>query len=199
MTRSSILILSTTSTIMAAMIYAWWPNLAVALALEDSPFAWLQSGLLVACATVAGIRALIDAPGQSSANIRARFPWALLSLLLVLAALDERFMFHERIQEFLLFGLLRGDPALRPWTQALMLIYALAGIGVTLWLRRAMAEPAWRWCRAAVVLGIAAVALDVAFDSLTIQILEELVEAAAETLFLCGLFMEVDTRAYRQS
>lgn len=199
MTRSTILILSISSAILATIVYAWWPNLVVALALEDSPFAWLQSSLLVASASAAGIRALLSFPAGSSQMSRAPLPWAMLSLLLVFAALDERFMLHERIQEFLFFEILRGEPASRRWTQTLMVVYSLAGIGAFLWLRQAMVKPAWRWCRAGIVLGMAAIALDVVIDSVTVQIFEELLETTAETLFLSGLFREAGTLACRRS
>lgn len=199
MPRSSIFILFISLAITAGIIYVWRPNLAVALALEESPIAWLQSSLLVACACAAGFRAMLAPAGEPAKNPRAPLPWVVFSLLLIVAALDERFMLHERVQEFILFEVLDGDPALKRLTQVVTLAYALAGVGVMLWLRKAMAAPAWRWCRAGIAVGIAAVVMDVAFDSITLQIFEELLEVVALTLFLCGLFREAGTRACRRN
>ena len=199
MARSSVLILFISTAIATGIVYVWWPNLAVALALEESPVAWLQSSLLVAGACAAGFRAMLAQPAEPAKKIHGPLPWVVFSLLLVLAALDERFMFHERVQEFILFEILGGDPALKRLTQAVILVYAVVGLGAMLWLRSAMTAPAWRWCRAGIAMGFAAVAMDVAFDSVTWQILEEFLEVAAETLFLCGLFREAGTLACRRS
>jgi len=199
MTRSSILILSISTAITAGIVYAWSPHLAQALALEESPIAWLQSSLLVACACAAGFRAMMTPPAEAVQKLRGPLPWAALALLLVLAALDERFMFHERVQDFILFELLGGDPSLKRLSQAAILAYAVAGVGVVLWLRQAMSAPAWRWCRAGIAVGFAGIAMDATFDSVSVQVFEELLEAGAETLFLCGLFMEASTQGYRRS
>lgn len=199
MMRSSVVIIFISTAIATGIVYMWWPHLAVAVALEDSPVAWLQSSLLVACACAAGFRAMVALPAEPAKHLRGPLPWVLLALLLILAALDERFMLHERIQEFILFEIFDGNPALKRLTQAVMLVYAVAGLAVILWLRGAMTAPAWRWCRAGIAVGFAAIAMDLAFDSVTLQVFEELLEVAAVTLFLCGLFREVDTQACQRS
>jgi len=179
--------------ILASLVFAWWPDVDLALALEDSPFAWLQSSLLVACGCVLAMRALVsDRPEQMAQRARQQTTWGVLALLLILAALDERFMGHERIQEFLFFDVLHGEPALKHWSQALTAIYGMVGIAALMWMRHTMFASAWRWCRAGVAIGLAAIALDIAVDSVNVQIIEEILEATAETLFLCGLFMEVN-------
>lgn len=199
MTRSCVLIFFISAVIAAGVVYAWWPNLAVALALEDSPVAWLQSSLLVACACAAGFRAMLVPTTEPVNKPRGSLPWVMLSFSLILAALDERFMFHERVQELILFEVLDGNSTFRRLTQMAILVYALVGVGVMLWLRKVMTVPAWRWCGSGIVVGFAAVAMDVAFDSVTLQIFEELLEVVAVTLFLCGLFREAGTQACRRS
>lgn len=184
MPRSSAVILSLSLAVLGAIVWSWWPDVAAALALENSPFAWLQSSLLVACASVAGVLVLHREPAEG------RWLWLLLSLLLVVAALDERFMGHERLQEHVFYGLLDGNPALRWMPSLLMLFVAGAGLALLLALRRHMSPETWCWCRMGLGLGLVAIVLDVTVDSVSVQILEELLEALAEALFLCGLFRE---------
>lgn len=199
MIRSCVLIFFISMAITAAIVYVWWPNLAVALALEESPIAWLQSSLLVACACAAGFRAIIATPSEATRKFSGSLPWVVLSLLLILAALDERFMLHERIQDFILFEFFDNNLEFKRLTQTVILGYALVGLGVVFWLRGSMTAPAWRWGRAGIAVGFASIGMDVAFDSVALQGLEELLEVVAVTLFLCSLFMEAGTLACRRN
>jgi hypothetical protein len=199
LSRGRILILSVSVLILSGIVYALWPNIIVATSLEQSPLAWLQSSLLVACASATGLRALFDASPKPSRDDRAQQAWLILSLLLIVAALDERFMFHERVQELLFYDFLNGNPKLKHWTQMLTVAYTFAGIGAYFWLRRALVWQAWRWCRAGIALGLLAISIDIVVDSLTVQVIEELLEAMAETLLLCSLFTEVGTLASRRN
>ncbi len=181
MTRASACILSLTFAVLAGIVWAWWPDLAMALALEQSPLAWLQSTLLIACACAAGMRAMAGT-GQTR--------WCTLALLLVLAALDERFMLHEQLQEFIVYRWFDGAPQGGRWAAALTLLYGAVGLMAIAWLRASVSRPAWRWVLAALSVGLSAIGFDVAFDSVTMQVYEEVLEVSAEALLLCGLFRE---------
>jgi len=96
-------VLALLALLMAAMAAAYWPWLEQAWATEQAPLAWLQSSLLWSAATLALLLALAE-PG-------AGHGWALVSALLLAAALDERFMGHEWLKDWLLFHAFDGDPA----------------------------------------------------------------------------------------
>jgi hypothetical protein len=176
----------------AGVAAAWWPDLGLAFATEQAPLAWLQASLLVACACAAGLRAAL------AATPRDGWGWSVLALALVAAALDERFMGHERAQDWLLDQLPATLAGAERWVQGLALVHALAGVLLLVWLRRAAAPEAWRWCRAGIVVGLGAIALDLAVDAIAPQVFEELLETLAETLFLCGLFTEARRQASRR-
>lgn len=198
MDRTSWVIGLTTGAVLTGMVVAWWPDVTFALALENSPLAWLQSSLLVAAASVAGVRALVAAAQGAAAPEGRPWRWGVIALLLLGAALDERFMGHERIQEWVFYDLLNGQPAFHQVPQTLTALYGLVGLWVLGWMRRVMDPSAWRACRAAVVLGLLAILLDLTFDTVRIQLFEELLETAAETAFLCGLFREVGSSVCRR-
>ena len=185
---ANLAICSIVAAIVAGICCAWWPDMGLALAAELAPLAWLQACLLVACAVSAGQRAAL-ADGRESTG------WTVLALLLVAAALDERFMGHERLQDWLAAGVAAGLPP--RLVQGVTAGYGVAGIVLLAWLRRAATPDAWVWCRAAIVVGLVAIGFDLAFDAIGPQIVEELLEALAETLMLCGLFTEVRMRANR--
>ncbi len=173
-----------------AICYFWWPHLGLGLAAELAPLAWLQACLLVSCAVAAGFRSALDV-GHNAVR------WAVLALLFVGAALDERFMGHERIQDWLADGVAAGWPGGMRLVQGVTVVYAIAGFALLTWLRRTVSLSARPWCRAGILVGIVAIAMDLAFDAIGPQIVEELLEAVAETLMLCGLFTEARMRAHR--
>lgn len=187
---SNVSICAIFTAIVSAICYFWWPHLGLGLAAEHAPLAWLQASLLVACAVVAGLRSALDT-GRSAVC------WAVLAMLLTAAALDERFMGHERIQDWLAEGVAAGWPGGERLVQGVTAVYAIGGFALLAWLRYTVSEPAWLWCRAAILVGTVAIGLDLAFDAIGPQIFEELLEAVAETLMLCGLFTEVRMRAIR--
>lgn len=178
--------------VLAGIVFGSWPDLAFSLALENSPLAWQQSSLLIASATVASLIAT-----ATSTNYRDQGIWIITAGLLVLAALDERFMGHERIQEFLFFECLGGNPVWQTWTDGITVAYGIAGLAILTKLWKTLCPEARKLCIVGLLIGLAAIALDVAFDSIAIQMIEESLEVLAETSFLCGLFREVDKRVSR--
>jgi hypothetical protein len=109
---------------------------------------------------------------------------------LLLAALDERFMFHEQMQDYLFYTVADAAPAARPWIHALLALYACAGLALLFFLRKLASRAAWRWFWPAIACGLAAIALDIRYDTIKMQLYEELLETLSSTLFLCGLFRE---------
>lgn len=171
------------------VVVAGWPDLVFALALEHSPLAWFQTMLLVACATAAALCATVQGTGQGSG-------WTGVSLLLLAAALDDRFMGHEAVQAAMAVrgG---GSPAVVRTSQLLTLLYIPVGAGAVLWLRRVMDPRAWRWCTGALGVGVVALAMDAAFTAAGPQVIEETLEYVAESLMLTSLLSEAHIRANR--
>lgn len=179
MTRLQAGLLATGAALYAGVVVAGWPDLVFALALEHSPLAALQFALLAACATAAALA------GATS----GRRGWAVIALLLLAAALDERFMGHEFVQA-------RLAPVVGPrLAQGLTLLYLPIGAAAVAWLWRVMAPAARRWCAAALAVGALALAMDAAFTAAGPQALEETLEYAAEWLMLNGLVTEARIRA----
>ncbi|MDR3157741.1 MAG: hypothetical protein LBU11_01760 [Zoogloeaceae bacterium] len=166
---------------------AWRPDLLFAFAAEDAPLAWQQGMLLVACASMSGLLAQNAARADTG---RARWFWGALALCLFFAALDERFMFHEQMQDFLFYTVADAAPAARSWIHALLAVYACAGLVLLFFLKRMASRAAWRWFWPAIACGLAAIALDIRYDDIGMQLYEELLETLSSTLFLCGLFRE---------
>ncbi|MDR2112003.1 MAG: hypothetical protein LBQ62_02705 [Candidatus Accumulibacter sp.] len=181
------LVLGLSGAVAAGIGVAWHPDLLFAFATEDAPLAWQQGMLLVASASVCGLRA------QGAAQKRqgsASWFWGVLALCLLLAALDERFMFHEQMQDYLFYTVADAAPAARPWIHALLALYAGVGLALLFFLRRLASRAAWRWFWPAITSGLAAIALDIRYDTIGMQLYEELLETLSSTLFLCGLFRE---------
>lgn len=171
--------------------WRWWPHWGLAFAAEDAPLAWWQAALLVANATAAAALATVLA--ACGARRAAVLAWALLAVGLVCAALDERFMAHEAVQDWLEFDLGVSRQAAR----GVILVYALGGLVLlrTVWTQGSVALR--RWTAAALLAGFSAIALDLAFDTIAMQVVEEWLEALAETLLLAGLFSELGSAASR--
>jgi hypothetical protein len=186
---SALLVLAISFSVVAWMGWRWWPHWGLAFAVEDAPLGWWQTVLLGANATAAGALACVHAAVGSRASAARR--WTLLAIAMVFATLDERFMAHEAVQDWLQFDL--GLP--RAWAQGVILVYGLGGLMLlrTVWLESSAALR--RWTVAALLGGGAAIALDLAFDSIAMQIVEEGLEALAETLLLAGLFSELGSAA----
>jgi hypothetical protein len=173
----------------AGVVVSGWPDLVFAVALEDSPLAWMQAAALVACATVAASCAATE-------QGRTAHGWSLIALALLAAALDERFMGHERVQAGITH-LLGGSAAAKRASQLLLVSYIPVGMFCVRWLHREMDRRAWRWCGWALAVGTAALAMDVAFVTASPAVIEETLEFVAEALMLTGLLSELHIRASR--
>lgn len=185
----ALLTLTLSAGVIGWMGWRWWPHWGLAFATEDAPLAWWQAALLIANASVAGALATVHgAVGSRRSAVRG---WTLMALALVAAALDERFMAHEAVQDWLQYDL----GVARRWAQGVILAYAVGGAVL---LRLVWAESGTalrRWTLAALLAGGGAIALDLAFDTIAMQIVEEWLEALAETLLLAGLFTELGSAA----
>ncbi|WP_124541702.1 hypothetical protein [Piscinibacter terrae] len=169
--------------IFVAIIWLNWPWLEQAVAVEEAPTAWLQSSMLWSCASLALLLATVE---------RSRPPgWSLVAVGLAGAALDERFMGHERLKDWILFRFYGGNvEAMGRVGDLPILVYGLGGVLVLAWLLRSPAAPRFagmRWMVAAVLAGFVALGLDLASNDLFVQVFEEGFELLAETLFACAL------------
>jgi hypothetical protein len=169
--------------IFMAIIWLHWPWLEQAVAVEEAPTAWLQSSMLWSCASLALLLATVEP---------ARLPgWSLIAVGLAAAALDERFMGHERLKDWILFRFYGGNlEAMGRVGDLPILVYGLGGLLVLAWLIRSPARPRFaglRWMVAAVLAGFVALGLDLAGNDLFVQVFEEGFELLAETLFACAL------------
>lgn len=168
---------------LSLLIWIAWTGGEEALALEHSHLAWLQSMMLIACAVTSANIAMLHRKHQLF--------WYILSSLLLFCALDERFMWHEHIQEYIYFQYLEPSAISIRWIQATTLVYAIGGVIVLTKLKLVSHLSTFRWLGTSVLIGCAAVVLDVLFDSLRIQAYEEILEYVAEVLFLNGLINEL--------
>jgi hypothetical protein len=66
--------------------------------------------------------------------------------------------------------------------------YVCAGVVLLFFLKKMASRAAWRWFWPAIACGLAAIALDIRYDDIGMQLYEELLETLSSTLFLCGLF-----------
>jgi hypothetical protein len=179
-------VLAISLAVVAGIGWAWFPDWLFAFATENAPLAWWQAGLLLAASGASALRgqgALTrDEPGAAF--------WFILAAGLLLAALDERFMFHEQVQDFMFYTLADAAPAARRWVQATSAIYALAGLVLLAYLWKRVGSAPRRWFCAAVLCGLMAITLDIAWDNIRMQMIEEWLETLASTLFLSGLLRE---------
>lgn len=167
-------------TFFAVIAWVYDPWLEQAVAVEGAPAAWLQSSLLCASALLTLLLSCVDPP--------RRVGWRLLAGVLLCAALDERFMGHERLQDWLHWQL-ADAPWLARWAGYVPIAaYALGGVIAVGWLWRALGPGLpRRQIVAALAVGCAAIALDLLTTRLDWQIVEEALEALAETLWLTAL------------
>jgi hypothetical protein len=177
-------VFTTVATILGWIVWRHYPFIERALAFEDSPIAWVSSSVLIACAT------LSFAIVQQRAHPRQdQLAWIFLTLLLLLAALDERFQLHETFKSWLLFHHYHGDVKQMQFMGDLpMAGYPAAGMFFIYWFGKRVASPGM--FAAAIVVGAVAVGMDIATENIRLQMLEEVLEVLAETLFLCGLLIE---------
>lgn len=182
-------IIAIVGAMLAGIVWLEYPYLARAIAFEDSPIAWLQTSTLVASATMCLPLATVDAKSGRGGN-----GWYLIAGLLLVAAIDERFMLHETTARWMLRHLFDGDVTRMGRLGSVPMIgYPIIGVLVFAWIWRAARCARW-WILAAILVGATAVTLDIATDAMTEQIIEELCELLAETLFLCALVIAFRNR-----
>lgn len=187
----AVAVLGVSWSVVAWIGWRWWPHWGLAFAAEDAPLAWWQAALLVANTTAAGALAAVHgALGQRRSVVAW---WVALALGMVCAALDERFMAHEAVQDWLEFDL----GVSRTLARGAILVYAVGGLVLLrrVWMQGSTALR--RWAAAALLAGSGAIALDLAFDTIAMQVVEEGLETLAETLLLAGLFSELGSAASR--
>jgi hypothetical protein len=169
-----------------AVAVAAGPYAVQELMRERSPIAWLSAMLLAASSAMA----LVLAMGSR----RAGAGFSGLSAALAVAAMDERFMFHERLKHQLLARAFDYDKAaMGHWGDAPMALVPLIGAWL-IW--RLRGEFGVRLCRGllacALGTGVVAVTLDIATIAPVAQAVEEVLEVVAETLFLMALLARVE-------
>lgn len=166
----SVLCLFFILTLFAGFFYnRHFPVLAVGS--ESSMGTWL-SGVLLAISAAA---ALIT--GMRSAEYR----WWIVAVFFFLLGADERFMFHERMKEYIIFTY----SASSVWIYELpVLVGALAGALVSWMLWQQLEGMSKVLLAGAVLLGLASVALDVLGKNVLI---EESLKLLAELLIACSL------------
>jgi hypothetical protein len=174
---------------LGGIIWLEYPYLARAIAFEDSPIAWLQTSALVASATMCLSLATVDAKNGRGGSV-----WYLTAGLLLVAAIDERFMLHETTARWMLRHFFGGDVTRMGRIGSLPMIgYPIVGALLFAWIWRTARCARW-WMLAAILVGAIAITLDIATDAMTEQIMEELCELLAETLFLCTLVIAFRNR-----
>jgi hypothetical protein len=181
MTRLTLAILLVVGGVTAGILLINWPFVERAIALEDAPIAWLQTTAIAASAVACLCHGLLDD--------RRRTGWFLVALALFAMALDERFMGHERLKEWIWAEVFDGDRVrMGVWGDMPIAAYGVGGAAVVSWIvRGATNRYAATLLWSAIAAGAAALILDIAANSLWIQVWEELLELLAETLFLIAL------------
>jgi hypothetical protein len=169
----------------ATVSWIYWPWLEKAIAVEEAPVAWLQSSLLWSCAVMTLLLSCI--------NQQHRAGWLIAGTALICAALDERFMGHEQLKDWLLFEVFGGSQSAMGWRgDAVMLAYPIAGLYFALWIWKVFGPGVSRkLVIAAVAVGSIAIAMDISTTNLSWQVVEECFEALAETLFLSALISHI--------
>lgn len=167
----------------AVVILSAWPHVTGEIIRERSPLGFLSSLLLTAAGAIALAQLLRPAATR-------RF--AVLAGGLFLLALDERFMGHERLKKLILVNVYDYDKAAMGVVGDLpLVVVALLGLGLLWKLRDEFkARPVRLLLIAAVGCGALSLLFDVATLHPTGQLIEELLELNAETLFLIAVIWQ---------
>jgi hypothetical protein len=177
----AVAILLIVAAVTLVIVLGEWPFVERAIALEDAPIAWLQSTLLAASAVTCLCHSLLS----------RRSAWYAIAGVLFVLALDERFMGHERVQEWVWLNVFDGDSERAGrWPNVPTLIEAAVVAASVTWLaRQSPSGFPLVLIRSALAIGAGAVAMDFFSDNVGLQIVEELLELLAETLFFIGLLL----------
>ena len=173
------------ATVTAAIVWLNWPWLELAVGVEQAPIAWLQSTVLAASA----VACLAHAATRS----RGTLGWSLAAVGLFTLALDERFMGHERLKEWIWLEIFDGDAdRLWIWGDAPMLVNGAIAAAAAVWIaRETRSVIAVIWLGIAATFGAIAVAMDLATTSIVVQVWEELIELTAESCFLVAVLVSL--------
>jgi hypothetical protein len=152
---------------------------------EEAPIAWLQSTVLAASAVACLAHALTRSRGTLA--------WSLSALGLFALALDERFMGHERLKEWIWLEIFDGDVnRLWIWGDLPIVVNGAIALTAALWIARATRSIAAAiWLCVAAAFGAIAVAMDLATTSIVVQVWEELIELTAESCFLAAVLVSL--------
>jgi hypothetical protein len=144
---------------------------------ESSVGTWMSGVLLIVSATIS----LIIGMRQQ------RQPWYIITVFFMILALDERFMFHEKIKEHLIFSYHQMNLP-RFIYEAPVILGACVGAFFTFVLWRNIQGVNRVLLLCAVVLGIASVAIDILAAGV---LWEEIFKLIAELLICCALLRKV--------
>jgi hypothetical protein len=175
------------ATVAIAIIWLNWPWLELAVGVEEAPIAWLQSTVLAGSAVACLAHALTRSRGTLG--------WSLSAVGLFALALDERFMGHERLKEWIWLEIFDGDVRrLWIWGDLPILVNGAVGLAVAIWIvRQTRDRHATRLIVTAAAIAAAALAMDLASRSLWLQVWEELLELTAESCFLAAVLVSLPT------
>lgn len=184
-------LLAIVAAVTLVIILAEWPWIERAIALEDAPIAWFQSTLIAASAVVSLCHATLDRGRPRT--------WYVVAAALFMLAIDERFMGHERLKEWIWVQMFDGDVnRAGRWPDVPILFYAIGGAATVAWIARAVRSRfAARLIWSAITVGTVALVMDVTSQSIALQIWEELLELLAEALFFIGLLTALASAACR--
>jgi hypothetical protein len=159
---------------------AFWynPHFPVrVLAGEQSVGTWLSGTLLTMMATLSLVT-----------GIKQRWhPWLLLTAFFLLLALDERFMFHERLKEHIIFS--QYADTLPQWLYELpVIIGACAGGVMALMLWHNLQGKSRFLLILAAIMGIVSVVIDILAAGV---LWEECFKLTAELIMTCVLVFKV--------
>jgi hypothetical protein len=144
---------------------------------EDSPGTWMSGALLVIAATTSLV----------ISNREGWWPWSLFFVFFVVLALDERFMFHEQIKEYLIFSLGKSTPRLI--YELPVMLGACVGVCIAFMLWHCVNKGSRVLLMCAALLGSLSVTLDVLNVA---TFFEETSKLAAELFICCAVMRKAE-------
>jgi hypothetical protein len=142
---------------------------------EDSVVTWLSGALLIFCAAMC-FHISITQQWRS---------WLLLAAFFMVLALDERFMFHERLKEWILFS---SGTKMRWLYELPVIVASVGGLFVTIVLWRETYFKSRMLLVAAAVLGSVSVVIDIFASGV---VWEECFKMFGEILLVSALLIRI--------
>jgi hypothetical protein len=163
-----------------AVAFAYQPHYPMlVLTGESSVGTWMSGALLLISATIALIIGMRE----------GWFPWYIVTVFFFVLALDERFMFHERLKAHIIFSI----PAASRWLYELpVMLGACVGAVATVVLWRVLAGGARVALACATALGIASVSIDILAAGV---FWEECFKLVAELFVVCALLSRTNVKS----